>query len=772
MRLRTKILDFKGELIKDFGERPCRKADYWLHVPPLLKGEYSIISTLLDEKGDVVDEVERKFLVVNELKLEDVFPLISIINPEGGGLFLDEDGLKERIEDHIAHGFNTVSITGLRDFKIGTLPIRARLLNFIERYAQMRDQLIMYDYEHFTTTPWRNEPTSPCIHSEAYRRSLENYLKPQIDVAKKVPRLLCVKIIDEPTANENSIDYCEGCKRAFREIYGEELPSLEEDLSDKPGRRLRFRKFISDYVRKAYEEAARVKSEAKADFRLLLTFMRTGFGYAWRRKWEYIEDVLAWGRHADMIDYDIYPYFYPGSNKLGFRFLDIHYCFAVLRNIAESLGKPMGFYIELDDRNYPFQKNPYNASSECLYTALGAGANYINSFINVTYGTGSGARAERWEDLGRELRKVSAIAPILTKVKRTKAKVALLFPYTHWIVAEDGFAPGYAFELFLRSFGEVDVIHEEVARTKGFEDYKVILLLETEYLPDDIAEKLETFVQEGGILICDHLPRFNEDGGPCKLNPSLFSGEDETVIRGLKVRKGAFGKGKTALFDFNLDKTYSEAVERLDSDTVINLERFVRDYLLGLGIKPKVSTSNPEIEANLLEGENFACLIVVNHNTVEDSSTITIRELGFEPSYIYDLTTMQTFTYTLTDDVLSIKLTLNGRCGKILGIYPEKPITSKVKIDKIEVMRGQEFSYSVILYNKDGEASKGSHILEVKVIDPSGQIQSAFGGLCATKDGVYSRSVMMAINANKGKWTIEASDGYTKQTSRAYFLVN
>ena len=85
----------------------------------------------------------------------------------------------------------------------------------------------------------------------------------------------------------------------------------------------------------------------------------------------------------------------------------------------------MGFYIELDDRNYPFQVNPIEASSECAYMAVSQGCHYINSFIHVVFGTGSGARPERWEHLGRHLPAIRDAGPLLRATKRADAPVAL-----------------------------------------------------------------------------------------------------------------------------------------------------------------------------------------------------------------------------------------------------------------------------------------------------------------------------------------------------------
>lgn len=121
------------------------------------------------------------------------------------------------------------------------------------------------------------------------------------------------------------------------------------------------------------------------------------------------EDVFRWGGTADYLDFDIYPYWYPQSHKR--RFAKVHYGFAFQRCVAQFYNKPMGFYVELDDRNWPFQQNPKEATGELAYTAVGEGCHYLNTFIYGIFGAGNMSRPERWEDGGEDLRLIAKTLP-------------------------------------------------------------------------------------------------------------------------------------------------------------------------------------------------------------------------------------------------------------------------------------------------------------------------------------------------------------------------
>ncbi|NOZ22353.1 MAG: hypothetical protein GXP25_14835, partial [Planctomycetes bacterium] len=502
---KTKLLDFANETIKKFAPKLLTAkdtsfpfAEFAFTVPDLSQGEYQVVAELMD--GATVAATTRRALwIVDKLDLSRFYPIMSIVGRSAGHQE-DEEAIRERVNDLLAHNFNVAAIGGRSFSEWDGLSHRAALRNYTEAFAQMQGMGLIYEYQHYTNL-WSRKPPPVCVHSKAYPEALKKHVAPYLDAAAAVPRLISLKVVDEPFAGLKMMDYCDDCKRVWRERFGTEMPKKGEPI---PKDNLQLRKnwiaFVRDYVTKAYRMGYNLKKQSGAEWDLLLTFCSPAYGYG-RDLAKSQEDLLWWAATTDRNDFDVYPYFYPVSDKI--KFLQAHFCMALMRNVSQHLKKPWGFYVELDDRNYPMQINPVEASSECAMTAVAQGADYLNSFINVTFATGCQARPERWDHLGRTLRQVRYAGPLLNVAKTPPAKVALLFPYTHWQLSAQKWAPHYAYQLLLRAFGEADIIHEEVVRRENGFKCKALVLLETDYLPDDIAELIVRFVKDGGLLLCD-----------------------------------------------------------------------------------------------------------------------------------------------------------------------------------------------------------------------------------------------------------------------------
>ncbi|MFA7006094.1 MAG: hypothetical protein WC429_18765 [Verrucomicrobiia bacterium] len=522
------------------------------------------------------------FPQVAPLDRTNFFPIISWLGTEGGGHLLDERGLRERLDDLCGHGFNTVAIGGLRHLARKPWDNRARLLDYAIRYAQSRGMAVMFEYEHLTNIG-RDTPPKPCVFAPDYREKLAETLKPKFDAARQYPRVWGIKILDEPTACDKSLDYCDLCQREFQKRFGQPLRKRTDIPPSDTESHLQLSQFISDYVATGYGAIRQVAHESAAPFGLLLTYMSPGYGYADNRR--ALEDVLGWSRAADYVDFDVYPYFYPVSQNI--RMLQAHFCFAVQRAIAGHLGKPAGFYVELDDRNYPFQINPVEASGECAWTAISQGCHYLNSFINNAFGTGTGARPERWEHLGRELRKIRDAGPTLACTRKTPSPLALYFPHAQWMSRGRKFAPAYAYQLLLRAFGECDIAHEQIAAGRdGFGLVKVLVMVETDYLPKAAVVCLAGFLRAGGWIICDDTAKLPDE---LRDNPRLIR------VHG------------------SLEQRFHDAIETPDARARADLLRQVRAALAKIGITAHARADNDDVETSVLVGEGIELLVAVNH---------------------------------------------------------------------------------------------------------------------------------------------------------------
>jgi hypothetical protein len=414
---------------------------------------------------------------------------------------------------------------------------------------------------------------------------------------------------------------------------------VEEVPADAVYERWALADFIGHYVAEGYRQAWEFKRASGAKFDLLLTYMSTGLGY--NRPLTGQEDSLDWSRWADRIDFDVYPYFYPDSQKI--RMVRAAWCMAYIRQISRHLRKPWGFYFELDDRNWPFQRNPKEASAECAYEALLHGADYLNSFIHLPFATGCDSRPERWAWTGQELRKVRQLGPLLTKLARPAAPVAFLDPTAQTFVLNQQSAKAYAYACVSQGFGDVDVLPEEVALDAltpgpspmrptvsgrgGMAAYRALVLLGCDLLHADMAPRLEQWVRDGGTLLLDRVPTKNHKGEALQL-PFVFP------EGGGPYAACPLGKGRVVRLGFDLEADYRAAVESGRPAEAARLRAEVAQVLARAGVKPTavVQDRPGQMEVGLRCGRGQALAIVVNHDAAPNTGTVTLRPPGFKPA--------------------------------------------------------------------------------------------------------------------------------------------
>ena len=108
----------------------------------------------------------------------------------------------------------------------------------------------------------------------------------------------------------------------------------------------------------------------------------------------------------------------------------------------------------------------------------------------------------------------------------------MLFPRTHYIqMQEEYFNVGLSFELFLRAFGELDVLHEEQVVDGNLAGYKILVLFDVKLLPAKVAEHIVSFVENGGIVIADCVPGLDAYEQPLTAMEDLFGVADATMDR-------------------------------------------------------------------------------------------------------------------------------------------------------------------------------------------------------------------------------------------------
>lgn len=753
-----------GKPVVTWPQRPATDTSaFTATLPDLHSGEYRLSVRALD--GDrIVSSASTSCSIVDPLDRTDFFPVMTYFGERGGGHDMDAQMTLARLDDIIAHGFNAVTAGNARTYSGAELPHGGVIANLASTEAQRRGLATFFEY-HRLTLVTSSDPVAPCVYDPVHREKLEEYIEPMLDVCRRVPRLLSIKILDEPHLTPGQIDMCDRCKTRFRELYGTEFVGRDE-LGEDIAARWRLADFLGQYVRDAYAMTREIKEQGGGEYDLLLTYCSPGLGYG--RGFTSREDTLNWSREAGMMDFDIYPYFYPSSQKV--RMVGCNFGLSIMREYARHLGKPWGFYVELDDRNWPYQQNPPEASAECAWTAIAHGANYLNSFIHTGFGTGTDARPERWEMAGEAFRAIRRIGPLLNRMRAPKAPLAMIYPMGQ-AKAHDGSRPAdYALECLRNGFGMTDVVCSEVlSETDDIADRACYVLLGCEILERSVAEKLTDFCAAGGRLILDRVPATATDGKPLDL-PWSFEGAEVHTLPGLDDCTYRVS-GSVTMLGFDLNAAYREAIEGDQLERAAALRRAVGIILNGVPTLCFADDAAGQIEAGLRTCEDGAMVVAVNHLADENTATLRLRGLDFEPAWACDLSTMQPVRIKPDGNGCTISIALKGRHSQAIALLPEAPAGVDVTLVQRDVKRGDRLSYRAHVLNAGGKQARGCHLLEIEVTGPDGQVVTRFGGSTATENGEMRRAVAIPVNAPPGEYHMTVSAPQAGKVAEAGFTV-
>ncbi|OGV76798.1 MAG: hypothetical protein A3K19_17460 [Lentisphaerae bacterium RIFOXYB12_FULL_65_16] len=738
-------------------------------LPNLASGEYVLNVKATGGDGTSVSTSTRCY-VVDPLDLANVFPIMSTVGISSGGHYLDEAGVGGRIEDLLEHGFNTAAITGISNFRTGRSANSARLNAWAESYAQQRGMVTTYEYASFQNVG-RNEKTQPCVFDPAYVDKLRQRLVPLVEVANRTPRLMTVKVTDEPHAGPGNMDGCEFCKAEFKRRYGVEL---REPAADDPDIFLRwaFADFIGAYVSQGYAQSAAIRKEQKGQFDLLLTYTNM---LASQKPRTQQEDTLNWSRYVRWVDFDVYPYFYPKSQRV--RMVEASFCMTALRDIARALGIPWGSYVELDDRNWPFQQNPKEASAECAYTAIAHGANYLNSFINTVADTGTQARPERWEEAGKALRAIRRIGPILNRMPAVHPPLAVLLPDAQQAIANEYKSPMYLLQALKAEFGDADVLHEEVAVEQRQIPYKALLLLKAEYLHADLVPLLKAWIDAGGVLVCDRLPTTTHRGEAIAWGFPVEPTPPADAKALIPTGERSVGKGRICFVGVDMERDLAARVEAkpLDPVAVTAYRQALRQALppeLAAAIRldyQETPESVDVVEVGTRGNQDAILLTVVNHQPTAQDVTVTVPPSPY--AWFVDLASMQPVPAE-GESGAALKLNVPGRGAQMIAGYRVRPKRVKLEVATSKVKTGEELRYQIqVSSGWVGRPVRGGVLLEVEVRDPDGNVVTRYGGTFAPETGIESVCVPVPLNAVRGRYEILVTAPQIPATTRGEFTL-
>ncbi|MAE60676.1 MAG: hypothetical protein CMJ49_04870 [Planctomycetaceae bacterium] len=641
-------------------------------------------------------------------------------------------------------------------------------------------------------------PTRPCVFSPDYPDALRQRVEPMFERGASVPRMGALEVLDEPHFYPANVCHCECCQTRFRDKYGYAMPTWTEALDARDRRTADYFEWVNDYGTEAFRQAFELwKSFGPRPW---VNHVLCGAGSGRHSARFSTAQDLHWAEHAHFFEFDCYNYMYPHWRPVGqLRWNEFHNMCGHFRFLSLRNQQMMGFFIQVTDRDAPVAPwDPLRAPSETLYAAIGQGAKTFHLMAKSPFTTGQNCREEKFDTLAQDVHKVQRVAPLLEKAQSPRSRIAMTFPFhdRHYRVPAHHLPEGYAglgfyegkhrpfdtlwpghiapiniSELLTRGFGEVDVIDQTAFREGALEDYPAFMLNSTDYIADEDAQAALRYVEQGGTLICDHVPTHSTTGEQIATLHPMFGGPAENLCQSVTITRSQYGKGRTLLFSDDLNEMCTVSFEQNEPLVHDLLETTIRDYLHEGDIFPHAFCDHPELAANVLLTSDTIVLVAVSHAETRQQGHVTLFNPPVPVTRAFDLVTMQPYDIQQTSRGIELELDLDEREGLILGLYVDTPTTSTIKLDQADLSRGGRLAFSVELTNAQSQPARGDQIIDLRVTDPAGEQRRLFGGLRCASNGVLRIDEPLAANARTGEWTITAFDRYTTRQSVARFAV-
>lgn len=385
----------------------------------------------------------------------------------------------------------------------------------------------------------RYKPPLVSVYSPSYYSEVNFLVRSGLSALKNVTNIHSVfPFQDEPFhAGPEMFDYSNDAQLEFKNQYGYRMSLSLDSVQNDPGKWLDHLNFQSRTFSEGWKQVYKAVKEFDSRPKVVMTHdSHNVFGAGVKSNSKVaMDDVFFWGGDfADVFVYDIYPYMtfdyrYGEFGKLPKpRLSQMHYTIAQMRNMTTEYGKELGFWVGTYNKSWfnrfwcTERKNAYWAEHEMAYTAIAHGANFL---MIPSHFDGSNVPIDtmHWEDFSKAMVTIQKAGEGLLKAPKLRAKACFLFPRTQYLqLQEEYFNVGLSFELFQRTFGELDIIHENQVIEGKLDRYELLVMCDVKLLPVEVASQIKKFLYNGGTLISDCVPQMNAVKEPLGEMAGLF----------------------------------------------------------------------------------------------------------------------------------------------------------------------------------------------------------------------------------------------------------
>lgn len=387
---------------------------------------------------------------------------------------------------------------------------------------------------------------------------------------------------------------------------------------------------------------------------------------------------------------------------------------------------------------------------------LAAGQNHV---ALATYAPWSNRSVTVWDvpearqALTEGGRKIAQLSPLLTRREFAPKEVALLVSlstsaYTDALNEHPDSSkhrPGVrnTYHALLLAGVPAELVDETELLAGRADQYKALVLAEVDYLRQSVYEALAGFAEQGGLLLADEntdveVPGMQRFGNFAELTEELRARVEthyQFSTPGLVVRRFLVG-----------DTEYLFVI-----NAVTDLVYFTYDY------SELWELDFPELGIALTKGPA---------EPREVQTTLTLHRP--EPiGAAYDLETGRRLLVRPTEGGCKIPVKVAPGDLTIIAIQPA-PV-GKVELQAPErVRRGRELLLTVRVFDRQGQPAQGSELIELKVMDPTGQVDRRFSRSALVTEGQATWILRLADNELTGDWQVRVqslSTGKTLETT-------
>jgi hypothetical protein len=461
--------------------------------------------------------------------------------PSGKGwrdeeLPLTDEVMKETVHNIILHGCTHIA-TG--EFSSGGA--NEKVLNYAQQLG-MKIDWTSNGVQLFK----RNDPPQYSVYSPDYSFAVRREIEPVLGDVKKLAHPNTIfPFMDEPFhADTTSFDYRPVTAAEFQKQFGYPMPLNYAAAKKDPKKYLDFINFQSSTFAVAWKKIYHDVKAFDPRPQIVMTHdshNTMGGGVESDSKYA-VDDIFHWGgEFADMFLYDIYPYTmfdyrYGEYGKLPKpRISQMHYTMAQMRNLTTTYHKSLGFWLGTYNEGWfrrymnAEMEKQYWGERELAYTAIANGADFIVTGINIPQ------EARHWDDFGKGMRAIQKVGGEILSAPKLKSRACFLFPRSQYVqLNEEYFNVGLTYELCLRAFGEMDIIHEEQITDEKMNGYEILVLADVKMLPANVSKNIERFVRNGGIVVADCVPQMDAYKQPSTVMSALFGVSSASTERVLQ----------------------------------------------------------------------------------------------------------------------------------------------------------------------------------------------------------------------------------------------